>query len=514
MARLCGLETEYGIQVDGDEGADVVVESMELVRAGAAGAGLARWDYRQETPRRDARGFVVGRLRNEEDEAAYGERDRQRPIPLPELKSDVVLANGGRLYNDHTHPEYSTPECLGLLDLVAADRAGEELLHRGAGRRTAARGRGRVRLFRNNTDFAGHGYGCHENYLLDRRVPFEAVVEGLLAHLVTRQVCWGAGKVGVEGPIAPADGVQYQLSQRADFLETVAGIDTMERRPLVNTRDEPHADPQRYRRLHLICGDTNMAEYATALKVGTTCLVLDLLEVGALEPVSLADPVAACRSISRDPTGPWAVALADGRQTSALEVQQGLMNQVARQYAGRDEETDWVLREWAATLEALATDRREELVGRLDWVTKKWLLDAFAAAEGLDWERPQDRAWLQAQDLEYHSIDPAEGLYRLLEGQGGALRLTNDERVASAGVLGPADTRARFRGQCVARFGEAVAAVSWGRLELSWDGQWRAFHLEPDQAAAQRYNQAIEGAATMAELVASLADVPAEEDER
>jgi proteasome accessory factor A len=514
VSRLCGLETEYGIQVDGDEGADVVVESMALVRAGAAGAGLARWDYRQETPRRDSRGFVVGRLRNEEDEAAHGERDRQRPIPLPELKSDVVLANGGRLYNDHTHPEYSTPECRGLVDLVAADRAGEELLHRSAGQRTAARGQGRVRLFRNNTDFAGHSYGCHENYLLDRRIPFDAVVEGMLAHLVTRQACWGAGKVGVEGPVVPAAGVQYQLSQRADFLEAVAGIDTMERRPLVNTRDEPHADPQRYRRLHLICGDANMAEYATALKVGTTCLVLDLLEAGALEPVTLADPVATCRSISREPAGPWALALADGRQTSALEVQQGLRDQAARQYAGRDEETDWVLREWAVVLQALAMDRREDLIGRLDWVTKKWLLDAFAAAEGLDWDRPQDLAWLQAQDLEYHSIDPAEGLLRLLEGQGLALRLIDGERVGLAAIQGPADTRARFRGQCVARFGEAVDAVSWAGLELSWDGRRQAVELAPDLEAAERYSRVIETAGTVAELAAALVAAPSRREER
>ncbi|MFA6109523.1 MAG: proteasome accessory factor PafA2 family protein [Candidatus Latescibacterota bacterium] len=511
MARLCGLETEYGIQVDGDEGADVVVESMELVRACVAGAFVARWDYRLENPRRDVRGFVAGSLRNEEDEAAYGARDGQRSIPLPELKSDLVLANGGRLYNDHTHPEYSTPECRGLLDLVAADRAGEELLHRGAGRRTAARGLGRVRLFRNNTDFAGHSYGCHENYLLDRKIPFDAVVEGLLAHLVTRQICWGAGKVGVEGPAAPADGVHYQLSQRADFLETVAGIDTMERRPLVNTRDEPHADPRRYRRLHLIAGDANMAEYATALKVGTTALVLDLLEIGALEPVSLADPVAACRSISRAPDGPWAVALADGRRTSALEVQQDLADQASRRFSGRDEETDWVLREWAWTLAALAAGRREELVGRLDWVTKRWLLDTFVEVEGLDWERPQDRAWLQAQDLEYHSIDPAEGLFRLLEGQGGALRLIDDERVSTAAILGPADTRARFRGQCVARFGEAVGTVGWAGLELSWDGQRQTVELEPDLEAARRYSRAIEVATTVAELAAA---VRAEEGKR
>jgi proteasome accessory factor A len=257
-----------------------------------------------------------------------------------------------------------------------------------------------------------------------------------------------------------------------------------------------------------------MAEYATALKVGTTCLVLDLLEAGALEPVTLADPVATCRSISREPAGPWALALADGRQTSALEVQQGLRDQAARQYAGRDEETDWVLREWAVVLQALATDRREDLIGRLDWVTKKWLLDAFAAAEGLDWDRPQDLAWLQAQDLEYHSIDPAEGLFRLLERQGGALRLTNNERVALAGVLGPADTRARFRGQCMSRFGEAVTAVSWARLELSWDGQWRAVHLEPDLEAAQRYNRAIAGAATLADLAATLVEQRDEEGER
>jgi proteasome accessory factor A len=289
--RLFGLETEYGIQVDEVEGeVDVVLESMELVRCYAREDFVARWDYTAENPRRDVRGFEVAQLLNDQDEAAQLKRDRQRPLSLAELKSDLVLTNGARFYNDHTHPEYSTPECASLWDLLAQERAGEEILRQCARRRTAARGRGVVRLYKNNTDFAGHSYGCHENYLIGRGMPFAEVVAGLVPFLVTRQIFAGAGKVGVEGDV-PGPAAAFQLSQRADFFETLAGVDTMVRRPLVNTRDEPHADPTRYRRLHLILGDANMAEHAAALKLGTTLLVLDLLEQGLLPGLALADPV-------------------------------------------------------------------------------------------------------------------------------------------------------------------------------------------------------------------------------
>ena len=513
MERLFGLETEYGIQVDGVDDMDVVVESMELIRCYLQADFVAMWDYGRENPRLDMRGFEVDELRNDEDETLHLQRDRERQIPLKELKSDLIIHNGARLYNDHTHPEYSTPECYSLFDLVASDRAGERILLHCGRRRTAARGGGVVRLYKNNTDFEGHSYGCHENYLVSRVLPFEQVVDGLLPFVVTRQIIGGAGKVGVEQD-SRADGAIFQLSQRADFFETIVSVDTMHRRPLVNSRDEPHADPERYRRLHLITGDANMSEYATALKVGTTSLVLDLLEAGKLPAWKLADPVAAFKAVSRDQTRQWTVPLEGRRQAAALEIQRDLCEQAGRFAAGRDAETDWVLGEWRTVLEQLEGDP-ESLVGRIDWATKKWLLDAFVEAEGLDWKNADHLAWLQSQDLEYHNIDPQEGLFLMLEESGQVERLTDEERIGLALVEPPADTRAFFRGKCLERFGEAVRALNWDSIELAWDGRTEVVDLKGcvEPAAVERINRAVASAHSVDELLAALRE-PREEGNR
>ncbi len=504
MRRLFGLETEYGIQVDGVDDMDVVVESMELIRCYLHEDFIARWDYGRENPRLDMRGFEVDKLRNDKDEILHLQKDRQRKIPLSELKSDLLISNGARLYNDHTHPEYSTPECHGLFDLLEQDRAGERILYNCAQRRTATRGKGVVRLYKNNTDFEGHSYGCHENYLISRELPFQQVIDGLLPFLVTRQIFAGAGKVGVEQDRkARAD--LYQLSQRADFFETIASVDTMHRRPLVNTRDEPHAEAGRYRRLHLIIGDANMSEYITVLKVGTTLLFLDLLEEGLLPQLTLADPVGSVKQISRDAAGEWAVPLRDGGQSSALEIQQMYLDKAASFAAGRDEEVDWVLAEWAAVLEKLGRDPGE-LVGQCDWVTKKWLLDAFAENENLDWENPDDRAWLQSQDLEYHNIDPEEGLYLLLEDQGRTRRLVGDEGILRAVVQPPEGTRAYFRGKCLEKFGASVKSLNWDSIEIELNGRVESIDLKAcvDVDTINYYNQALDEAQSIEALIGKL----------
>ncbi|MCC7261360.1 MAG: proteasome accessory factor PafA2 family protein [Candidatus Latescibacteria bacterium] len=505
MRRLFGLETEYGIQVDGVEDMDVVVESMELIRCYLKEDFVARWDYRLENARRDMRGFEVDELLNDQDETVHLQRDRQRQIPLGDLKSDLIISNGARLYNDHTHPEYSTPECHSLFDLVALDRAGERILRHCARRRSATRkGGGVVRLYKNNTDFVEHSYGCHENFLLPRQLPFQQVIEGLVPFLVTRQVWAGAGKVGVE--CAPqARQSTYQLSQRADFFETLASVDTMTRRPLVNTRDEPHANADQYRRLHLIVGDANMCEWATALKVGACALVLDLLEAGALPRWELADPLAAIKEISRDETRQWALALAGDRHSSALEVQRSYLEAAIRLAAGRDAETDWVLAQWGEALEALGRDPLD-LLGRCDWVTKKWLLDAFAEAEGLDWQHPDHRAWLQSQDLEYSNIDPEEGLYLLLEAQDQVTRLVEEEEVMRGMTCPPADTRAYFRGRCLEKFGPAVRSLNWDSIEFLVQGRTRVVDLKAcvDSGVAAYYNQVLDSAPSVEALLEKL----------
>src|ERR1051325_6167568 len=272
MRRVFGLETEYGITLSGAETVDVVAESIELVRRYTDHGALMKWDYRLEDPHRDARGFRAPELLQDTDESAYYEIDRKRPLSFEEIKSDLVLSNGARFYNDHAHPEYSTPECTTLRQLVAHEKAGERILAECARRRNLNLPAGtEVRLFKNNTDFAGHSYGCHDNYLIRRDLPWDELVAGVLPFLITRQIFAGAGKIGIEAETGGGtEQGALQISQRADFFTTRVSIDKMNNRPLVNTRDEPHADPSRYRRFHVILGDSNMREWAPALKVGTT----------------------------------------------------------------------------------------------------------------------------------------------------------------------------------------------------------------------------------------------------
>src|SRR5437879_3555399 len=298
MQRLVGIETEYGIVVEGLGANDWINESIAVVRNHGT-RSVAGWNYRGEDPRRDMRGFTVQQLSTNPDDAQF-DAPGAPAMSREEERSDRVLTNGARFYNDHGHPEYATPECQTLRDLVAHDKAGERIAFAAAQRRAEQRGAD-VTLYKNNTDFHGASYGTHEGYLMRRDVPTETLLQGLLPFFPTRQIVAGAGKVGVEngGGAAPAI---FQLSQRADFFSVEASVDTLHNRPLVNTRDEPHATPRLYRRLHVICGDANMSEYATALKVGVTSLVLKLLEEGLTAPIRLAHPVQAAKAISRDIT--------------------------------------------------------------------------------------------------------------------------------------------------------------------------------------------------------------------
>ncbi len=475
MDRIVGLETEFGITIDGVPKIDVVRESMELIRCHLRGAFVPIWDYRLENPHRDVRGFEVEGLLNDTDETVRLQKDRKRKIPIPELKSDLVIHNGARFYNDHTHPEYATGECRTLFDLVAQDKAGERIVESCARRRTEMLPRGVVRIYKNNTDFDGHSYGCHENYLTHRSVPFERIVGGLLPFFATRQIFAGAGKVGVERGDKAA---VYQLSQRAEFFDVIASVDTMHKRPIVNTRDEPHADPERYRRLHVIVGDANMSEYVTALKVGTTSLVVDLIECDALPDLVLKDPVAAIKAVSRDQSREWPVELdGDRRWVPSVEIQRAYLNLAAERMAGRDGETDWVLAQWKEVLEALESDPMD-LVGRCDWVTKKWLLDCFCETEGLAWDDPGTLAWMQSQDLEYHNVDRERGLYYVLESQGNMVRVVDDQEVSSALRSPPENTRAYFRGGCLEKFGDRVESINWDRIVFSLNGKHRTVDLK------------------------------------
>ena len=345
-------------------------------------------------------------LLQDTDESAYYEIDKNRPLSFEEIKSDLVLSNGARFYNDHAHPEYSTPECTTLRQLVAHEKAGERILAECARRRNLKLPDGQeVRLFKNNTDFAGHSYGCHDNYLMRRDLPWDQLVAGVLPFLITRQIFAGAGKMGIEAESAGGQPGVFQISQRADFFTTLVSIDTMNKRPLVNTRDEPHADAERYRRFHVIIGDSNMSEWATALKIGTTALVLDLIERGKAPQIEIAQPINATKSISRDQDYDWIIELSDGRKISAIDVQRLYLKAAAQKITSGDPETSWLLREWETVLNDLERDvalTRD----RVDWVAKKLLLETFREEEKLSWTDP----WLQATRSRVSQHPPGPGL--------------------------------------------------------------------------------------------------------
>jgi proteasome accessory factor A len=466
MKRVFGLETEYGITVDGVADLDVVRESIEIVRSYTEHGASMKWDYNLEDPHQDARGFRAAELLQDTDEAAYYELDKNRPLSFQEIKSDLVLSNGARFYNDHAHPEYSTPECTTLREIVAQDKAGERILAECARRRNGHLPGGcEARLYKNNTDFVGHSYGCHDNYLMRRDVPWERLVRDVVPFLVTRQIFAGAGKMGIEGEDAAGQAGVFQIAQRSDFFSVLCSIDTMNRRPLVNTRDEPHADAELYRRFHVIIGDANMSHFATALKVGTTALVLELIERGAAPQLELADPIETTRQISRDQSLDWILKLRDGRTISAIDLQRLYLG-AARKHCAEDEETVWLLREWEAVLDDLAVDYWR-CRDRVDWVAKKFLLTTFRESEKLEWDDP----WLQSIDLEYHNVSLEHGLYYELMRENQMQRLVSEDEIRMAIFQPPATTRAFFRGRAVARFNREIESIQWDEIAFASGGQ-------------------------------------------
>src|SRR5450432_4495790 len=313
VLRVMGTETEYGISVPGQPGANAMVTSSQVVNAyhaaTAAKTRRTRWDFEEENPLRDARGFDLAR------DAADSTQLTDEDLGL----ANVILTNGARLYVDHAHPEYSAPECSDPLSAVIWDKAGERVMAEAAARASVMPGGATIQLYKNNTDNKGASYGCHENYLMSRATPFADIVRHLTPFFVSRQVVCGAGRVGIG-----ADGRDhgFQISQRADFFEVEVGLETTLKRPIINTRDEPHADPDKYRRLHVIIGDANLSEVQTYLKVGTTALVLAMIEDGFLSvDLAVEQPVLSLRAVSHDPTCRRLVTLKDGRKMTAVQLQ-------------------------------------------------------------------------------------------------------------------------------------------------------------------------------------------------
>ena len=405
--------------------------------------------------------------------------------------SNVFLENGARLYLDvGSHPEYATPECDNLYDLVAHDKTGERVLEglqRSAEQRLEEEGiRGQIFLFKNNTDSAGNSYGCHENFLVGRHGDFQKMVETLIPFLVTRQIFCGAGKL-----LQTARGTVFCIAQRAEHIWEGVSSATTRSRPIINTRDEPHADAERYRRLHVIAGDSNMSEYATYVKVGATAAVLEMLEANVVfRDLSLDNPIRAIREISHDPTCRRKVRLANGRELSALDIQWEYLDRAMRygRNPGFSPAVAKAVEMWEHALTGLEKDPLS-LSREVDWVTKYHLIDRYQAKHNLS----LSDAKLALLDLSYHDVTPERGLYYLMSRKGLVDRVVTDAAIAEAMIKPPQTTRARLRGEFIqaAKAKKRDFTVDWVHLKLNDQAQRTVLCKDPFKAVDERVDRLI-----------------------
>lgn len=496
MRRIMGTEVEYGIAVPGDPTANPVLTSTQVVLAYAAAADIprarrARWDYEVESPLRDARGF---------DMAGAGAQG-QDPDVEDLGAANVILTNGARLYVDHAHPEYSAPEVTNPRDAVVWDKAGERVMEEAALKAATVPGQPALQLYKNNVDGKGASYGTHENYLMSRSTPFTSVIGGLTPFFASRQVITGSGRVGIG---TQGEDPGFQLSQRSDYVEVEVGLETTLKRGIINTRDEPHADADKYRRLHVILGDANLAEYATYVKLGSTALVLDMIEAGMrFDELKLDEPVRAVHQISHDPTLQTKVVLANGRKYSGLDLQYAY-HELASAHVdkvGGDQDSLEVLRVWGELLDALARDPAE-CADRLDWPAKLQLLEGYRERDQLGWAAPR----LHMVDLQYSDVRLAKGLYNRLVTRGSMKRLVTEEEVRTAITTPPSDTRAYFRGRTLEKYAASIAAASWDSVifDVGRESLVRIPTLEPLRGTKSHVGKLLDDSATAEQLVEAL----------
>ncbi|MBI3593822.1 MAG: proteasome accessory factor PafA2 [Nitrospirae bacterium] len=442
--RIVGTETEYGIVALDDVSSDPVSNSLSVVGScPLLPATHILWDYENENPLNDARGFEI-------------DGEKERPGPDYNRLLNKLMFNGGRLYVDGAHPEFSTPECLTPREVVAYEKAGERILElsRETSNRTHRKER-RIVLYKNNTDGKGNSYGYHENYLVERKIPFDRLLTELVPFLVTRQIYTGAGKVGSENH---SDPVPYQISQRADFFEVLVDLNTMVKRPIMNTRDEPHSDPSRYRRLHVIVGDSNMSEICIYLKVGTLLTILSVIEEESEEfGMSLENPVKAIKNISRDLTLKEKIRLKDGREMTAIQIQRVYLERAKNLFRGESQGyAKEVIDKWGIVLDQLEEDP-SLLSKEIDWLIKKEMIDSYIEKKKCDWNDPR----VSLLDLQYHDISQEKGIYYALERGGFVNRLLTEEEIIRAMEMPPEGTRAYFRGTCLKKFPKEIYSASW-----------------------------------------------------
>lgn len=448
VKRVIGIENEYGISQPANPTANPMALSTLVIDSYANYVyphKKIRWDYDLEDPLRDARGF-----------------DLSRPEADPSLLTDemtvsnVILTNGARFYVDHAHPEYATPEVFSPREALVWDRAGELIITKAA--ELASQNTDEIYIHKNNTDNKGVSYGTHENYLVAREAPFNKIISVLTTFFVTRQIFTGSGRLGIG--VTDID-FEYQISQRTDFFETLVGLETTMRRPIINTRDEPHADPNLYRRLHVIIGDANMSDVANLLKIGTTSLVLKLIEDSALDDFEfeLDAPLEALKIVSQDLDLKKKLKLKNGKYLSAIELQYIFLERVQSHLEKNheiDPETQETLNWWRKILDLLKEDIFLT-VNYLDWVAKFNLIRNIKSRDNLKWSD----SVLQMLDLQYADLNPNRSLARLLERKGSLKRLVGEEEVTAAVKLPPISTRAWFRGQSLLRYSDQIAGASW-----------------------------------------------------
>ncbi len=442
---IIGTEVEYGIAVQRDPEFNPVTASGIVVNSYHGGRARIRWSYDDETPGRDARGFTVS------------------TYPVDETDSglvNAVLTNGARLYVDHAHPEYSTPECVDPLEATLHDKAGEWVMREAAeaSRSMFEDGAGIV-LHKNNSDGKGNSYGAHENYLVSRGVPFGQIVSHMTAFFVSRQILTGTGKIGAENGRQEAS---YQITQRADFFEEEIGLETTLKRPIINTRDEPHADSSRYRRLHVINADASRSEVQTLVKLGAASILLMAIEDEQVnDAIRLEDPVAAMQLVSRDLTGKVGLTCTDGQRRSAIDLQWHYFAIAEDYVAGNTLAPAYkrVIAEWRDLLEDFEKGW-QYVRDRLDWAAKLALIEGYRRRDGLDWSDGK----LSAVGLQFHDVDPAKGLYDRLMAAGAMRRLFEPQEIERAMHTPPEGTRAWFRGESLRRYPDAVVSANWDSL--------------------------------------------------
>ncbi|HEV7957842.1 MAG TPA: depupylase/deamidase Dop [Acidimicrobiales bacterium] len=491
IAKVLGIETEYGIA--GGPDFDPITSSSIIVNAYAQqGRTRINWDFEGETPDLDARGRV--------DLTSFA------PIVETHL-ANTVLTNGARLYVDHAHPEYSSPECRTPREATLYDVAGEEIMRRSLeiANETLDPTQA-ITLYKNNSDGKGNSYGTHENYLVQRELEFAYLIRAMVPHFVSRQIIVGAGKVGAETEAALESNPTFQLSQRAEFFEEIVGLETTLKRPIINTRDEPHSDAERFRRLHVIIGDANMSQVATFVKLGSTALLLAALEEYGPEPFPAMprSPVHAVRAFALDLTLKESVPCDDDQSRTAWDFQDELFQLAARYVertgastVGEPDEVRLILEQWREMLDGVR-DSPDTVADRIDWVAKLRVVNGYKERHGLS-----DRdAKLRAIDLQYHDLRASHSLAQRV----GLRTLVDESDVREAVHNPPPSTRAFFRGQCVARYPEEIVAANWDSVvfDVGEGPLQRVPMLDPLRGTHALTAELLETSATASELLAAL----------